>query len=295
MVVRHDRGREAAQFHGEPLLIGDTIVVPTDTEGDGNVYCFDARTGDVQWKIPFKYGVATTPLLISDRIVVAAANGEVAAIEPKTGKIAWKVSPAGPIKQLPNVPSPAAAGGRVFVGDNVGKVFALDASSGKTVWTTSLPALSNTSLTLVGKRVVIGTIDGFLNWIDPDSGAIAQRTRLSGFGFGTLISAPPLLFILTKGTTSKLVALDAATGAVRWEKETPEGWTTFRPLVTGFVVIAGSEEKKVCAFSRSDGALRWCRSIGQIPRGLGTAGDTLYVGTLSGKVQVYRIKSTDTQ
>ncbi len=32
-------------------------------------------------------------------------------------------------------------------------------------------------------------------------------------------------------------------------------------------------------------ALRWCRSVGQIPRGLGTVGDTLYAGTLSGKVQ----------
>jgi hypothetical protein len=61
------------------------------------------------------------------------------------------------------------------------------------------------------------------------------------------------------------------------------------------VVIAGSEEKEVCAFNRSDGALRWCRSIGQIPRGLGIAGDTLYVGTLSGKVKVYRLRKTDTE
>jgi hypothetical protein len=55
------------------------------------------------------------------------------------------------------------------------------------------------------------------------------------------------------------------------------------------VVIVGSEEKEVCAFRRSDGALRWCRSIGQTPRGLGTARDALYVGSLSGKVQVYRL------
>lgn len=110
-----------------------------------------------------------------------------------------------------------------------------------------------------------------------------------------VISAPPLLLVLVKGTTAKLVALDAKTGAARWEKEKPKEWTTFRPLVTGSVVIAGSEEKEVCAFNRPDGALRWCRSIGQIPRGLGAADDTLYVGTLSGKVQVYRIAKSDTQ
>jgi outer membrane protein assembly factor BamB len=286
---------EAAQFHGELLLIGDTIVVPTNTDGDGNVYAFDVRTGDLRWKATFKFGVATAPLLVSGRVIVAAANGDVAAIEPKTGKIAWKVSPAGPIKQSPNVPSPAAIGDRILVADNTGKMFGLDASSGKTVWTTPLAALPNTSLTVIGKSVVVGTVDNFLNWIEPGSGAITRRTRLTGFGFGTVISAPPLLLVLVKGSTAKLVALDAETGALRWEKETPREWETFRPLVTGSVVIAGNEEKEVCAFNRSDGALRWCRSIGQIPRGLGTAGDTLYVGTLSGKVQVYRIAKTDTQ
>src|SRR5258708_38406521 len=71
---------EAAQFHGELLLIGDTIVVPTDTDGDGHLYAFDVETGDMRWKVAFKFGVATTPLLVSGRVVVAAANGEVAAI-----------------------------------------------------------------------------------------------------------------------------------------------------------------------------------------------------------------------
>ena len=76
---------EAAQFHGEPLLIGDTIIVPSDTEGDGHLYCFNAKTGDVRWKVRFKHGITTSPLLVSGRIVVVSAEGEVAAIDPKTG------------------------------------------------------------------------------------------------------------------------------------------------------------------------------------------------------------------
>ena len=62
------------------------------------------------------------------------------------------------------------------------------------------------------------------------------------------------------------------------------------PLVTGSTVIVGSEEKDLCAFNRDDGALRWCRSVGQIPRGLGISADgILYVGSLSGVVQAFRI------
>jgi outer membrane protein assembly factor BamB len=288
---------KAAQFHGELLLIGDTIVVPSDTDGDGHLYCFNAKTGDVQWKVPFKHGVGTTPLLVSGRIVVVSAEGEVAAIDPKTGHVEWKVSPAGQLQSLTYLASPATALGHIVVADNVGKVFALDGSNGKTIWSASLAAHANTSFVLIGGTIVIGTSDRFLNWIDAGSGAIARRVRLAALPYGTLISSPPFLFVLVQGTTSKLLALDAKSGAVRWEQETAKEWTTYRPLVTGSVVIVGTEDKDLCAFNRSDGTRRWCRPVGQIPRGLGVsaAGDTLYVGSLSGKVQVYRISKSDVE
>jgi len=44
----------------------------------------------------------------------------------------------------------------------------------------------------------------------------------------------------------------------------------YRPLVTGPNVIAGSEEKNLCAFDRASGNVQWCRSVGQIPPGLGS-------------------------
>jgi serine/threonine-protein kinase len=226
---------------------------------------------------------------------VVSADGEVAAIDPKTGRVAWKVAPAGPLKRITYIASPIIARSRIVFADNVGKVFALDGSNGKTVWTTPLAARPNTSLVLVGNTIVIGTMDGFLNWIDSASGAITKRVRLSSFPYGTPISAPPLLFALVGENKSKLVAVDAKSGEVRWERATPKEWTTYRPLVTGSVVIVGTQDKDLCAFNRSDGTQRWCRPIGQIPRGLGTAGDTLYVGSLSGKVQVYRLGKTDVE
>jgi outer membrane protein assembly factor BamB len=139
-----------------------------------------------------------------------------------------------------------------------------------------LSARANTSVALVGKNLVLGTTDGFLIWIDTDSGAITKRIKLPGFPYGTLISASSQLFALVKGTTAKLISLDPMTGVVGWERETPKEWTTFRPLVTDSVVIVGSEAKDLCAFNQADGAVRWCRDVGQVPRGLGVSGDALY-------------------
>jgi eukaryotic-like serine/threonine-protein kinase len=139
------------QFHGEPRLLGDAIIVPTDAEQNGFVYSFDARTGDLRWKVPFKGGVGTTPLLVRKQLVVAAVDGTVAAIDPSTGSVTWKVSPSGVTAALPRwVPSPAAADGLIFFADNSGKVFALDQATGKTAWRKELSGRVNTSLLVIG-------------------------------------------------------------------------------------------------------------------------------------------------
>jgi outer membrane protein assembly factor BamB len=105
-----------------------------------------------------------------------------------------------------------------------------------------------------------------------------------------------LLFVLGAGAKGILFALDAESGVIRWKQETPKEWTTYRPLVTGSTVIVGTTEKNLCAFDRSSGQARWCRSIGQTSRGSGISSDgILCVGSLSGVVQAYRISTADTR
>ena len=142
-----------------------------------------------------------------------------------------------------------------FVADNVDKVLALDAATGAAKWRTTVAARPNTALVVVGSTLVVGTADGYLNWIALDSGKVKKRVRLDGMPYGTPILASPLLFVLTAGAKGNLIALDVESGAVRWSRETPKEWTTYCPLITGSTVIVGSEEKDLCAFNRDDGEL----------------------------------------
>ena len=286
----------AAQFHGEPLLLGERIIIPTDSDPKGHLYSFATATGDLLWKVVLNHGVAATPLLIDGRVVAVSEEGEVLAVDPKDGAIVWREVPAGALKLLPYVPSPAYAGKRIFVADNAKRLFSLDTATGATAWRKMLPARPNTALLIVGRTLVLGTEDGYLNWIAIDSGEVKKRIRLEeGHPYGTPILASPLLFVLAAGAKGTLLALDAESGAIRWKQETPREWTTYRPLVTGSTVIVGSEEKNLCAFDRVSGKAQWCRSVGQIPRGLGISSDgILYVGSLSGVVQAYRISTADT-
>lgn len=281
----------AAQFHGEPLLLSGRVVVPADAEPKGHIYAFDSASGALLWKLAFDHGVATTPLLIDGRIVAVSGGGEVVAVDPAKGDIAWHQTPAGALKPQPYIPSPAYSGKRMFIADNTDKLFALDATTGQTIWRKTLPARTTTALVINGKSLLLATEDGYLNWIDVDSGEVTKRVRFGeGRLYGTPILASPLLYVLAAGTKGTLLALDPASGAIKWKRETPKEWTTYRPLVAGSNVIVGSEEKDLCAFDRASGDVRWCRPVGQIPRGLGMSSDgILYVGSLSGVVQAFRL------
>ena len=277
----------AAQFHGEPLVLGTRVVIPTDSDPKGHLYAFDIASGDLLWKLPFNHGVSTSPLLAGDAVVALSAEGELVAVAPKTGNVIWSKTPAGAVQPTSFLPSPAYAAGRILIADNTDKVLAVDARSGQTSWLATLPARANTSLVVALDQLVVGTMDGYLNWLALDSGKVTRRVHLDGHPYGTPILASPLLFVLAG---NNLVALDAESGAVRWKQKTSKEWTTYRPLVAGSTVIAGSTEKDLCAFDRNSGERRWCRAAGEVPRGLGISSDgMLYAGSLSGVVQAFRL------
>jgi len=266
-------------------------VIPTDADPEGHIYSFDTASGDLLWKVPFPHGVATTPLLIDERVVAISVAGEVVSIDAKSGKVLWLKAPAGTLKPFPRVRSPAHAAGRVFVADNTNRILALAAATGETAWNKTLPARVNTALLVVGNSLVSGTEDGYMNWLAIDSGELTKRIRLGeGYPLGTPILASPLLYVLTGGEKGTLIALDAESGAIQWKQETPKEWTTYRPLLAGSSIIVGNAEKNLCAFDRLSGESQWCRSTGQTPRGLGISNDgILYVGSLSGVVQAFRV------
>ena len=61
-------------------------------------------------------------------------NGAMNAIDPATGKLAWKVTVGKPM----NAGALTTAGGLVFAGADTGKLYAFDASTGKILWQANL-------------------------------------------------------------------------------------------------------------------------------------------------------------
>ena len=87
---------------------------------DGNLYALDIRTGNLRWKT-FARGAITSPPVISEPVVAINAQGPVLCLDTASGKVLWKAGLDGGLQS-----APVLAGGRIYVASQNGVVYALE-------------------------------------------------------------------------------------------------------------------------------------------------------------------------
>jgi outer membrane protein assembly factor BamB len=129
-------------------VVQDSLVWTLGTMGD--LYCLDAGTGKVVWKVnlPAAYntkwpvwGYAAHPLIAGDKLITLAGGegSAVVALDKKTGKEIWKALTTEEIAYAP--PMLVKAGGKdqviVWLSDSLS---GLDPATGKVYWSVPYPA-----------------------------------------------------------------------------------------------------------------------------------------------------------
>jgi polyvinyl alcohol dehydrogenase (cytochrome) len=218
----------------QPTVVGGRLFTSSEA---GHVYSLDAKTGCIRWTYRARASVRTamtvapfTSSVSSTRLAVYFGDGRANAyaLDAETGRELW-------VRTLDDHPNasitgaPAVHGGRVYVpvaaaGEEVrggrpdyacctfrGSVVALDALTGAVQWKTysiseePMPrGTSSAGVTLRGPA-------GAAIWGAP---TIDVRRGLLYVGTGNGFSDPP------QPTSDAVLALDLATGRVRWSKQT---------------------------------------------------------------------------
>jgi len=136
---------------------------------DGNVYALDALTGEEWWSYPTGQNVLSSPAYSVDYYNVYVGsyydNGKVWALDAYNGDLVWSRTTGN----FSVVSSPAVAFGNVYVGSNdlyggkdgevIGKVYALDASTGETVWSYTTSSGVTSSPAVADGKVFVGSGD----------------------------------------------------------------------------------------------------------------------------------------
>lgn len=264
---------------GGPIVVGNTVYV-----GGGDVRAYNATTGALLWHNRLGGAVLTTPAYANGLVVVGtyAKPAAVVALNASTGAVVWRHRVGVPISA-----SPTIAGRTVYVSvDNVG-VIALRRETGtvRWVWHTNdadtFPLIS--SPTTDGKTVLVNDAGGAVAVaLDAKTGApLWQQTLATGEG----ASMDNFTIALMKGVAyvptidGDVVALDEATGAIRWR--TSLGSAVFRSIVLDAGhVLATTENAHVTSLDPSTGAIQWAYTAAQlISPAIAIANGVAYVGT----------------
>ncbi|MGR6919451.1 outer membrane protein assembly factor BamB family protein [[Actinomadura] parvosata] len=226
---------------------GGALRVPTSVSSGvvysgsdhGTVYAVDARTGRARWRSRIAGRSDPMTVVAADGLVHAGSeSGVVHALDAATGAPRWRA-------RLGSLAfGPLVIGGTIYAG-GLGTTYALDASTGRRLWTFSAPGdrLYNVTAPTVARGLAyLGGPDGKLHALEATSGRERwNRSAEAGNGI-TVVDGT----VYTGGDGDSLLALDAATGAIRWSA--PIGGEIGRePVVSGGLVYVGSSNGIVYA------------------------------------------------
>jgi outer membrane protein assembly factor BamB len=211
-----------------PALTGTTVYA---AGAAGQIVGFDTRTGKPVSRLTIGQRLSGGVAASGSLVLVGTAKGEVLAYEAG-GKQLWKTQLAGEV-----LAPPAVEGTLVAVRAGDGRVYGLDALTGKQRWVyqRATPALSLRSY----------------------SGVVLERGAVfAGFSGG------------------RLVGLNAQTGAVGWDSVValPRGTTELErvadvmglPVVDGDRVCAVAYQGRVACFDTQSGTTIWARDMSSV-------------------------------
>lgn len=208
------------------------------------------------------------PAVTENAVYAAASDGGVVRLAPDSGQVVWRADVKARLTA-----GVGSDGFTVVVATNRGEVVALGAD-GKELWRTQVGGEMR-SPPLVGRGlVVVRSTDYRVTALDAATGRRRWAYQRANVPL-TLRSLTEMVYagdlVIAGFPSGRLVALNVANGAVRWDVAVsePRGATEVErladvvggPLVIGSEVCAASYQGRVGCFDATNGSLRWSSEV----------------------------------
>lgn len=182
-----------------PLVIGDTVIVQVENEGNSFAAGLDAATGVERWKVkrtaqmnwasPTVYRGGPT----GNDLVLLQSRDLLSAHEPHTGKLVWSYDEA-----LVTIASPVAVGEAVYAPgeDGVARLEHAGGKAPRAVWQQNKLSASSPSPLVYRGGVYSLNRGGVLTCAEAADGEVAWQTRLRGRFWATPVAADGHLYCI---------------------------------------------------------------------------------------------------
>lgn len=204
----HDRSVPALTLRGtsDILARAGQAFIGYD---DGTVIALRVADGSVLWEQPVSVPEGRTELerladidgrlvLIGSDLYVVTYRGRLASLTTESGRVLW-------VKDVSSASGVSVARTRLAVSDRDDSLWLVDRRNGGTLWRDeTLLRRQLTRPEFIGDYVVVGDFDGYLHWLDADSGEMAARVRAfrDGFAAAPLVVGNTLYVLSADGDLS---------------------------------------------------------------------------------------------
>lgn len=125
--------------------------------------------------------VDTTPVIVEGIVYALGYNGNMAALDLRSGQILWK-------REMGSVNDFVVEGNRIYLVDQDDRIVALTTDGGVNLWRQSdLLHRNLTPPVMYNGYLVVGDSEGYLHWVNTDDGRLIVQQKVDGDGF---LSAP---------------------------------------------------------------------------------------------------------
>jgi outer membrane protein assembly factor BamB len=184
----------------------------------------------------------------------------------------------------PSESSPLLVGNRLYVGDWDGRLWALDARTGKTLWSYRTHGPIKGAAAFADGRVYVGSYDGHVYCLGAQKGRLVWKAKAQPrlYGRSRFYSTPALAYgrVYIGSTDGRVYSYGAATGKLIWSHSTG-GYVYSSPAAWNGLVFVGSYSKRFYALDGATGDERWSfPAKGQISGSATVIGNVVYFATL---------------
>lgn len=237
--------------------LGDQLVLVGTPSG--YVLAYDLN-GKLVWKSKVSSEVLSAPQVNNGVVVVRCGDSRIFGLNAKDGARKWVYERTTPTLALRSSAGVTIADGTVYAGFAGGKLVALRADDGNTLWeasvaspkgTTELERIADiTSLPVVdGPLVYAAAYQGRVAAVDRNTGHVAWTRDISSYtGLGVEEAR-----VYVSHITGAVFALDYSSGRTFWRQPDLKNRQLSAPLPMGGVVAVGDVEGYVHFMDREEG------------------------------------------
>jgi outer membrane protein assembly factor BamB len=190
-----------------PLVLGSSVYFGSE---DGYLYSLATRNGNIRWKTQLAGPVKAAPAFRNGVLFVGDYGGDMNAVRASDGKLLWQSGSLGTgVSGGEFYSTPAVAFGRVYAGNNDGRVYSFDQQDGTLAWTHSTggyvysgPTVASTANT--PPTVYIGSFDGNIYALNAKNGETRWSHSAGGEVVGSLSAVGNIVYVaeFTNGSTN---------------------------------------------------------------------------------------------